>query len=83
MRVRVYCNQFILPIVRCKPGPVVQNLMKLLANVTLKFLIWNMADTFNILQKNRGSICNVAFALQKVPTFVQQKYQCIWKYLIS
>ena len=29
-------------------GPVVQNLTKLLANVMVKFLSWNMANTFDI-----------------------------------
>ena len=50
-------------------GPIVENLTKLFANMTLKFLSWNMANTL------------IFFALQKLVSFLQQKYQCIWKYL--
>ena len=35
-----------------KLGPAVQNLAKLLANVTLKCLSWNMANTLIFLLKN-------------------------------
>ena len=39
-------------------GPVVQNLTKLLASVTLKFLSWNIANTLNfLLKKNVSSFC--------------------------
>ena len=39
-------------------GPIVQNLMKLLANVTLKFLPWNMANTLIFFaEKNVSSFC--------------------------
>ena len=43
-------------------GPIVQNLMKLSANVMLKFLSWNMANTFfwySLLKKkkNVSSFC--------------------------
>ena len=49
-------------------GPVVQNLTKLLANMTLNFLCWNMANTF-------------IFFVEKLYIFAAKKYQCIWKYL--
>ena len=52
-------------------GPVVQNLTKLLAKMMLKFLSWNMANTLIFFAEKMW----VAF------TFLQQKYQCIWKYL--
>ena len=58
-------------------SPVVQNLMKLLANLTLKFPSWNMANTLIFYAEKKW----VAFALQKLLTFLQQKYQGIWKYL--
>ena len=54
-------------------GPLVHNLMKLLANMRLKFLSWNMANTLIFLAEKMW----VAFAL----TILQQKYKCIWKYL--
>ena len=54
-------------------GPVVQNLM-LLANVT-SILKYDKYKLF-LLKKMW-----VAFAVQKLLTFFQQKYQCIWKYL--
>ena len=57
-------------------GPVVQNLMKLLANVTLKFLSWNMANALIFFAENMWA----AFAMQKLLTFLQQNYQWIWKY---
>ena len=50
-------------------GQVVQNLMKLLANVKLKFLSWNIANTLIFLAEKMW----VAFALQKLLTFLQQK----------
>ena len=63
--------------------PVVQNLTKLLANVTLKILSWNMANTLIFFcWKNVSSFCIdifllekmwVAFAMQKLLTFFQQK----------
>ena len=56
-------------------GPVVQNLTKLLANVMLKFLFRNMANIF--AEKKMW----VAFALQNLLKFLQQKYQCICQYL--
>ena len=54
-------------------GLVVQNLTKLLANMALKFLSWNMENTRYI----------DIFCWKKLVTFLQQKYQCtcIWKYL--
>ena len=59
----------------CKyQGPVVQNLMKLLTNMTLKFLTWNMENTLIFFAEKMW----VAFATH---IFFQQKYQCIWKYL--
>ena len=63
--------------VQRKQGPVVQNLMKLLANVMLKFLSWNMANTLIFFAEKKW----VVFAVQKLLTFLQQKYQYIWKYL--
>ena len=46
-------------------GPVVQYLMKLLANVMLKFLSWNMANTLVIFAEKMW----VAFALLDLATF--------------
>ena len=57
-------------------GPVNQNLTKLLANVTLKFPSWNMANILIFFAEKMW----VAFALQKLLTLMQQKYQSIWKY---
>ena len=57
-----------------KRGPVVQNL-KLSGNMALKFLSWNMANTLIYFAEKMW------VALQKLLTFVQQKYQCIWKHL--
>ena len=50
-------------------GPVVQNLTKLLANMTLNFLSWNMANILIFFAEKMW----VAFALQKLLTFLQQK----------
>ena len=58
-------------------GPVVQNLKKLLANMTLKFLSWNMANILIFFAEKMW----VAFAMQKLLTFLLQNYQCIWKHL--
>ena len=58
-------------------GPVVQNITNLLASVTLKYLLWNMAYTLIILTEKVW----VAFALQNLLNILQQNYQCIWKYL--
>ena len=55
-------------------GPVIQNLTTLLANVMLKFLSWNMANTLIFFAEKMW----VAFASQKLLTFLQQKYQCIY-----
>ena len=60
-----------------KHSPVVQNITKLLANVRLKFLSINMANTLIFFAEKMW----IAFAVQKLLTFLQQKYQCIWKYL--
>ena len=46
-------------------GPVVQNLTKLLANVTFKFLSWNIANTLIFFAEKMW----VPFALQKLLTF--------------
>ena len=43
--------------------------MKLLANLMLKFLSWNMANTLIDFVEKMW----VAFALQKLLTFLQQK----------
>ena len=50
-------------------GPVFQNLAKLLADMTLKISILKYRKRINI------------FCWKKLLTFLQQKYQCIWKYL--
>ena len=49
--------------------PVVKNWTKLLANVTLRFLSWNMANTLIFFFWKMW----VAFALQKLLTFLQKK----------
>ena len=48
----------ILDIVFAISGPVVQTLTKLLANVTLKFLSRNMANTLICLLKNVSNVCS-------------------------
>ena len=52
-----------------------KNFTELLANVMLKFLSWSIG-------KYIGIFCLKPFAMQmqKLLTFLQQKYQCIWKY---
>ena len=57
---------------RVDQGPVVQNLKKLLANMTLKFLPRNMPNTLMFFAEKMLAI---AF------TFFQEKNQSIWKYL--
>ena len=67
-------------------GPVVQNLMKLLADMTWKFLPWNMADTLVFFAEKMW----VAFAVYmyidifcwKMWVFAK-KYQCIWNTLAT
>ena len=49
-------------------GPVVQNTLE----------IWQIYWFFFFFAEEKMWI---AFALQKLLTFLQQKYQCIWKYL--
>ena len=51
------------------PRSIVQNLTKLLANVTLKFLPQNMANTLICFAEKM----RVAFALQKLLTFFPAK----------
>ena len=59
-------THILMPYVESKClGPVVQTLTKLLANVTLKFLSWNVANTLIFLLKKMW----VAFALQNLLTF--------------
>ena len=53
-----------------------QNLTKLLANVTLKFLSWNMANILIFFAENML----VAFALL---TFLQQINQCVENFLAT
>ena len=54
-------------------GSVVQNLTKLLTNVMLKFPSLNIANTLIFFAEKNVS----SFWLQKLLTFLQQKYQCI------
>ena len=70
------CPHFVLILNKYinQQGPINQNFTKLLANVMLKFLSWNMANTLIFF----GEKMCAAFALQKLLTFLQQKYQCIW-----
>ena len=49
-------------------GPVVQNLTKLFAKVTLKFLSWNMANTLIFFAEE----IRVAFALQSYSHFLSK-----------
>ena len=51
-----------------RQGPVVQNLTKLLANVKLKFLSWNMANTLIFFAEKMW----VASALQKLHRFCRK-----------
>ena len=68
----IQCDKGVFMSVVVKEGQirVVQNLTKLLANVTLKFLSWNMANTLIFFAEKMW----VAFASQKLLTFLQQKY---------
>ena len=58
-----------------KQGPIVQNLTKLLATVSLQFLSWNMANTLIFFAEKMWVIAKASYC------FCSKNNQCIWKYL--
>ena len=73
------CNELNVHVNFEQQGPVVQNLTKLLAEETLQFLSKYMANTLIFFAEN--ILAFALYVMQKLLTYLQQKYQCIWYYL--